>query len=504
MTTAERSTIDTTTDRRTITVENPSTLEAVGTIQVATPDEVQQAVDRARYAQIAWGALPVKERLTLMRAWQDRLWAHREEIIATIWKEAGKPYGAAFTECVGVDNQLSYYWATAAKTLRPKKRRSLIPFVMRGEVHYRPYGVVGVISAWNYPFFLPMIDSTAALAAGNAVVLKASEVTPFTSRLAVKLAHEAGIPRDVFQIVEGDGSTGKALVDGVDYVAFTGSTATGRKIAVQAAGRLIPYSLELGGKDPAIVLDDADMDMAASRVITGAWENAGQACLSIERVYVEAPVYDRFVAKVLDYARQFKFDNTQHAYMGTMINEAEINRAEAHLQDAVAKGATVLWGGKRRPDLGPRYFEPTVLTDVDHSMTIMRDETFGPMLPIMKVASVDEAIRLANDTTYGLGATVFSSNMARAKAVTLRLKAGETDINRFVMGIGTPAIPSGGMGDSGIGRRNGPEGLLKYTQMQAVMTDTMLAQQPGLNVLDKTTLATLMMLRRVRRILPFV
>lgn len=490
--------------KRTIDVYNPITGAVIGSITAASEADVQAAVERARVAQIAWGALDVRERARLMRTWQDKLWARREEIIETIWNEAGKPYGAAFTECVGVDNQLAYYTSHAHRILRPKKRRTLIPFVMRGEVVYKPYGVVGVISAWNYPYFLPMIDSTAALLAGNAVILKASEITPFTSRLAVSIAHEAGIPHDVFQVVEGDGLTGKAIVDHVDYVAFTGSTATGRKIAVQAAGRLIPYTLELGGKDPAIVMADADLDMAASRVITGAWENAGQACLSIERVYVEAPIYDAFVQKVLDYAKQFKFDASKHAYMGTMINQREMERSQEHLADAVAKGARVLWGGKPRPDLGPQFFEPTVLVDVDHSMTIMREETFGPMLPIMKVNSVDEAIRLANDTDYGLGATVYSTDFAKAREVCLRLNAGETNVNRFVMGIGTPDVPSGGMKQSGVGRRNGPEGLLKYTQTQAVMIDTMRAQKPGLNVLDPVTKATLLFLRRLRRVVPWV
>ncbi len=490
--------------KRTIDVYNPITGAVIGQITAADEADVQAAVERARVAQAAWGALDVRERARLMRTWQDKLWARREEIIDTIWNEAGKPYGAAFTECVGVDNQLAYYTSRAHRILRPKRRRALIPFVMRGEVVYKPYGVVGVISAWNYPYFLPMIDSTAALLAGNAVILKASEVTPFTSRLAVSIAHESGIPRDVFQIVEGDGQTGKALVDHVDYVAFTGSTATGRKIAVQAAGRLIPYTLELGGKDPAIVMADADLDMAASRVITGAWENAGQACLSIERVYVEAPIYDAFVQKVLDYAKQFKFDASKHAYMGTMINQRELERSKAHLEDAIAKGAKVLWGGKPRPDLGPQFFEPTVLVDVDHSMTIMREETFGPMLPIMKVKSVEEAIQLANDTDYGLGATVYSKDFAKAREVCLRLNAGETNVNRFVMGIATPDVPSGGMKQSGIGRRNGPEGLLKYTQMQAVMIDTLLAQRPGLNVLDPITKVTLLFLRQLRRVFPWV
>jgi len=490
--------------KRTIDVHNPITGAVIGTITAADAADVQAAAERARLAQIAWGALDVRERARLMRAFQDRLWARREEIIQTIWNEAGKPYGAAFTECVGVDNQLAYYTSRAHRILRPQKRRPTIPLVMRGEVHYKPYGVVGVISAWNYPYFLPMIDSTAALLAGNAVLLKPSEITPFTSHLAVSIAHEVGIPRDVFQVVDGDGQTGQALVDCVDYVAFTGSTATGRKIAVQAAGRLIPYTLELGGKDPAIVMADADLDMAAARVITGAWENAGQACLSIERVYVEAPIYDAFVEKVLHYAKQFKFDASKHAYMGTMINQRELQRSQEHLADAVAKGAKVLWGGKPRPDLGPQFFEPTVLVDVDHSMLIMREETFGPMLPIMKVANVEEAIQLANDTPYGLGATVYSTNLAKAREVCLRLNAGETNVNRFVMGIGTPDVPSGGMKQSGIGRRNGPEGLLKYTQAQAVMVDTLFGQRPSLNVLDPTTKLTLLLLRRLRRVFPFI
>jgi acyl-CoA reductase-like NAD-dependent aldehyde dehydrogenase len=494
----------TATATRAIDVRNPVTGEIVGTFPVMGHEEVRAAVERARLAQIPWGAMEPRQRMKLVNAWRQRLWDHQQELLNTIWKEIAKPYAAAFAEIMGVDNLLAYYSNIAHKTLKPRKRRSLIPLVLRGEVHYRPYGVVGVISPWNYPYLLPLFDVSAALIAGNAVVLKPSEVSPMSSTRAFELAHEAGIPHDLLQVVYGDGSTGSALIDYVDYVSFTGSTATGRKVAVQAAQRLIPYSLELGGKDPAIVLSDADLDMAAVRVITGAWENAGQACLSIERVYVEEPVYDAFLNKVQEYARQFKFGADINDYMGTMINEREVIRTEEHVRDAVEKGAKVVLGGKRRPDLGPRFFEPTVLVDVNHDMLVMQEETFGPLMPIMKVKNAEEAISLANDTSYGLGANVFSKNLRRAKEIAARLNAGESNINRFVQGIATPAVPSGGMRQSGIGRRNGPEGLLKYTQPQALMTDTLLAQKPDLNVLDRMTLFSLLTLRRIRRVLPFI
>jgi succinate-semialdehyde dehydrogenase / glutarate-semialdehyde dehydrogenase len=491
--------------RKTIDVLNPISMKSIGTIPVNTAEEVQKAVERARVAQIAWDALGVKGRNKLLSAWRELMWEKRQEIIEVIRNESGKVEGGAFTEVLVVDNICQYYYANAEKILKPQSRQPLFPVAQRAKVHYKPYGVVGIVSPWNYPFILPFVDSLPALYAGNAVIIKPSEVTPYSVEIGVRFMHEVGIPKDVIQFVHGDGSTGKALIDHVDYVAFTGSTATGRKVAMQAASRLIPYSLELGGKDASIVMSDVDLDMAATGVIKGAFENAGQACVSIERVYVDEKIYEPFLAKVLDYAKTINVGGGagMDVHMGTMINEPELKRTEEHIQDAVAKGAKVVFGGKRRPDLGPRFHEPTILVDVDHTMEVMREETFGPLLPIMKVKNMDEAVRLSNDSRYGLSASIFSRNLREAEELAEKINSGDVSINRAQIAMGTPGATMGGTGESGLGRRNGPEGLLKYTKQQSIITDTNLGQKPAITHFDEFTLNVYYVLRRVRKALPF-
>lgn len=489
-----------------LTVKNPVTSEHIGKIPVQTAEEVRQAVNRARQAQPAWEALGVKGRAKLLRAWGDLLWSRQQELIAIIRRETGKPDGGALLEAIGTDNVINYYYHNAPKFLKPESRQSLFPYIHRAKVHYKARGVVGIISPWNYPFFLPFMDLLPALFAGNTVVIKPSEITPYSVEFGVKLMHEVGIPQGVIQAVYGDGRTGSALVDYVDFVAFTGSTATGRKVAMRCAERLIPCTMELGGKDPSIVLNDANLDLTATGLLRGAFENAGQVCISVERVYVESGIYEPLIARMLHYAKQFNVGHGDglNVHMGSMTNLRELERTEAHIADAVQKGARVLWGGKRRPDLGELFFEPTILVDVTHDMDIMREETFGPILPIMRIESHDEAIRLANDTPYGLSASIFSTNLALAEKLALKIDSGDVSINRTQFAVGTPSLPTGGQRESGLGRRNGKEGLMKYVTSQAILIDNQLGQKPDLSLADPLSLKVMLFLRRIRRYITWI
>lgn len=494
------------TEREQIPVKNPVTSEIIGHIPVHTRQDVEDAVERARFAQKTWSALSVQTRAAMMRRWADLVWEQQNDVVRTIRRETGKTDGTAFSELIVMDVTVNYYFHNAARLLKPQTRRSLIPFVHKARLHYHPYGVVGVISPWNFPFHLPFVDTIPALIAGNTVVLKPSEITPYSSELGVELLYKAGVPRDVIQIVHGGGSTGSALVETADYIAFTGSTATGRKIAARAGERLIPCSMELGGKHPAVVLDDADIDTAASGLIQGAFENAGQFCMGIERAYVDDQIHDHLIDRVQHYLSQYTYGtgDGRTVHMGSLTNEREVERIEAHVQDALSKGATLIHGGKRRPDLGPLFFEPTVLTNVDHSMTVMQEETFAPMLPIMKVKGMEEAIRLANDSEYGLAASVWTKDLTKGELVATRLMYGDVTVNVSQMVIGTPALPSGGRRASGIGRRNGPEGLMRYVTSQSVVLNNGFAQEPTLTVVDDRTLLTVKILRAIRRFIGFI
>ncbi|MGJ3237323.1 MAG: succinic semialdehyde dehydrogenase [Anaerolineae bacterium] len=489
-----------------IDVFNPVTDERIGTIPVTNAEQVADAVERARFAQQAWVKLTVGERAHFIRRWLDLLWQRQSEGIRILRRENGKTDGGAFLEFITVDNVGQYYINHAADILKPQRRASLFPIVQWATVHRKAHGVVGIITPWNYPFALPFMDMLPALIAGNTVILKPSEITPFIAGWGVNLMVDAGIPRDVVQVVQGDGRTGQALLDGVDYVQFTGSARTGKLVAQRAVERLIPYSLELGGKDPAIVLNDADPEMTAIGLIQGAFENSGQMCISIERVYVEAGIYPQLIECLQHHARAIKqgAGDGMEVIVGSMTNQADLDRTRAHLDDAVKKGAQILVGGNPRPDLGPLFFEPTILVDVDHSMDIMRDETFGPVMPIMKVRDADEAIRLANDTEYGLSASIFSKNLKRAHELALRIDSGDVSVNRAQYATGTPSLPTGGQRMSGTGRRNGREGLLKYTAPQSILLDNMLGAEKSLQIATPFVMRMIKLLRLVRRYVPFV
>jgi succinate-semialdehyde dehydrogenase/glutarate-semialdehyde dehydrogenase len=489
----------------TITVTNPVTGEAIGQIPVTLPEGVADTVQRARRAQPAWAALTVQERGRLLNRWRELLWERQEEAIDILRRENGKTEASAMLEVAIVDSVAGYYIRNAPHILRTQNRQALFPFFQAARVYRKPHGVVGIITPWNYPLMLLFVDAFAALMAGNVVVAKPSEITPFIAEYGVKLLHEAGIPQDVMQLVHGDGSTGAALVEQVDYIQFTGSTRVGRMIGQRCAERLIPYSLELGGKDPAVVLADVDPKQVAVSLIQGAFENAGQACISIERVYVEDGVYDPLVEALQHYAPKITLGTGEDATVGSLTNENELRRTQEHIADALEKGATLLYGGNPRPDLGAFFHEPTILVNVDHTMAVMREESFGPIMPIMKVRDVDEAIQLANDTNYGLSATVYGKNLRYAEEVALRIDSGDVNINRPGFAFGTPSLPIGGQKDSGQGgRRNGAEGLLKYTASQSIMLDKMWVTEENLVIATPFANMALRAMRLLRKILPFL
>jgi len=448
---------------------NPATGEVVGTVPVHTAAEVDAAVARARIASQSWSHLSFEARGEELTAFRKALASHADELAELIHRENGKPLIEAYTEVMMALSHLSHAVGRAADAMAPRRVSSGVLANFRSTISYHPLGVIGVIGPWNYPLFTPMGSIAYALAAGNAVVFKPSELTPL---LAVKLAEIAAktfaLP-DLLQVVTGAGATGAALAkSAVDKVAFTGSAATGKRVMMAAAERLTPVLLELGGKDPMIVAEDADVEKAAEACVYGALTNAGQACISVERVYVADAVHDRFVEEVVKNVRALKIGGDD-GHLGAMTSSAQVTIVKDHLEDAIAKGAKVHTGG---PDaISGNYIQPTVLTNVDHTMKVMSDETFGPVIPIQRVASLDEAVRLANDTTYGLGSSVFGGKSIRA--IASRLRAGMTAINSVMAFSGIPSLPFGGIGDSGFGRIHGDEGIREFTRVKSTAEQMM-------------------------------
>jgi acyl-CoA reductase-like NAD-dependent aldehyde dehydrogenase len=491
-------------DREYLSVTNPISGNSIGKIPITTPEAVRAAFLRAKAAQPAWDARGTQARSKLILAWVDLLWEKQKDIIQTIRDEMGKTETSAFMEVGVIYNTTLYYLHHAPHLLRPQTRRSGVPVKHKARLYYKPYGVCGFITPWNYPLLNAWQDLIPALIAGNTALLKPSELTPFTSLRVVDMMYQAGIPQDVVQVLTGDGRTGAAVVEQADYIAFTGSTQTGRRIAMRAAERLIPVSLELGGKDPMIILKDANVDLAASGALAGALENSGQVCVSIERIYVERDIYDPFIERIQHYVQQMQIGagDGMDVHMGSMTSERELLRSEEHIADALAKGARVLFGGKRRPDLGPLFFEPTILVDVDHTMRVMQEETFGPLVPIMRVDNVQEAVRLANDSAYGLSAAIHSKDLKRAEQIATQIESGDVHINTTHWIFGTTALPMGGVKHSGMGRRNGPEGLMRFVRPQAILVDNQLLDRPKMVLLDNFTYRVVRMLLWLRRRFP--
>ncbi|MFD5201116.1 succinic semialdehyde dehydrogenase [Streptomyces sp. NPDC058375] len=455
-----------------VTTSAPYTGLPLADLPVSTPEEVEAAFARARVAQKSWAATPIAERKRILLRYHDLVLARRDEALDLMQAENGKTRRDAYLEVVDIGIVSRYYARNAAKYLSPRRRRGAIPLLTHTTELRHPKGVVTVISPWNYPLSMAASDTIAALMAGNAVVQKPDTQTALTALWSMDLMHEAGLPRDVWQMVIGRGSSiGTPLMDNADYMMFTGSTATGRQIASDAGKRLIGASLELGGKNPMIVLDDADIDKAAEGAVNACFPSAGQLCVSVERLYVAESIRDKFVSAFVARTRKLKI-GAAYDYsidVGSLTTPSQLKTVTEHVGDAVAKGATVLAGGTARPDLGPLFHEPTVLTDVTPDMTLYDHETFGPVVSIYTYRDTDEAVTLANATAYGLNASVWSRNGARGRAVAALVHAGTVNVNEaFAAAWGSIDAPMGGMGDSGLGRRHGADGILKYTEPQTV------------------------------------
>jgi acyl-CoA reductase-like NAD-dependent aldehyde dehydrogenase len=456
-----------------IPVENPATGEVIAHVADSSAERVAEMARRGRAAQPGWQAMGFDARVRVLRRMQKWIMDNADRIVATIVSETGKTYEDAYMAEINYAGGAIDYWAKNAESFLADERIHASTLAAKGKkmvVRYEPLGLVGVIGPWNYPLTNSFGDSLPALLAGNSVILKPSEITPLTSLLLAEGLAESGLPDGVFQVATGRGATGAALVDEVDMIMFTGSTETGKKVMARAAQTLTPVSLELGGKDPMIVLADADLERAANLAVYYSMLNAGQTCISIERVYVEEPVYDAFVQKVVDKVgalRQGASTGPATAEVGAMTFTKQLEVVEEHVRDALAKGARALTGGKRRAGDG-LFYEPTVLVDVDHTMKAMTEETFGPTLPIMKVADAEEALTLANDSPYGLGAAVLSGDRERGEQLARRMQAGAVCVNDALLNYVAVELPMGGWKASGMGTRHGAAGIRKYTKQQSL------------------------------------
>jgi succinate-semialdehyde dehydrogenase/glutarate-semialdehyde dehydrogenase len=456
---------------------DPATGEVIGRFEVTSPAELPRIVERSRRVQEEWAAQPLRARCALLRRLCDVLYARRDEITEVISRECGKPRFEALSAdlMVSLDTASHYAWHTP-RLLRPEAVAHHNPAVKAksGCIVYEPCGALGIISPWNYPLAIPMGVVIPAVAAGNAVVLKPSELTPWCGALVRELFEQAGFPADLVQVVQGGGDVGAALIAAKpDKVVFTGSVATGQRVAERCGALLIPCVLELGGKDAMIVMADADLEVASSAAVWGSFTNCGQACVSVERIYVEREVAERFTELCVQKTRKLKLGSglDPDTEVGPMIRASQADRVEDHLRDAVARGARVLVGGRRRPDLGPSFFEPAVVVDVDHSMRLMHEETFGPVLAIRAVSNGEEAVRLANDSPFGLSGSVWTRDRERGRKIAGRLKVGAVMINDVMSYFGICEAPHGGRGWSGWGRTHSRLGLMELVHVKYVDED---------------------------------
>ncbi|MET7637557.1 succinic semialdehyde dehydrogenase [Streptomyces sp. NPDC005438] len=486
---------------------SPVTGERLAELPESSPEDVATAFERARAAAPGWAALPVRRRAAVLLRFHDLLLSRQTEALDLIQLETGKTRLHAHEEIQAVVMAARHYGRKAPGYLRPRRHTGAIPTLTKITELRHPRGVVGQIAPWNYPLELSVGDALPALVAGNALVMKPDTETALTGLWARELMVEAGLPQDVWQVVIGDGPVvGPAVVERADYVSFTGSTATGRRVAQQAAARLVGCSLELGGKNAMIVLPDADLDKAVAGAIRGSFSSAGQLCISIERLYVHQDIADRFLERLVERTRALRLGGAL-AYgsdMGSLVSARQLENVTRHVQDAVDKGARVLTGGRPRPDVGPLFYEPTVLDGVEPSMTVCAEETFGPVVSVYRFTDTEEVIERANATPYGLNSSVWSGSSRRAHQVAARLRTGTVNINEgYASAYGSVRAPMGGMGDSGLGRRHGSEGILKYTESQTVAHQRLLPMAPSLGMDDAQYAAFLSRSLKAMKLLRF-
>jgi succinate-semialdehyde dehydrogenase / glutarate-semialdehyde dehydrogenase len=474
---------------------SPVTGEVIGELPTSTAADVEVGAQIAHRAQQDWAARPIEERAEVLLHFHDHLLDQRDYFVDLL-QAAGKDRLSAVLEVFHVALTARYYGRTARRYLRSERGEGVLPLVTRVERHYVPRGVVGVIGPWNYPLTMAISDGLAALVAGNAIMLKPDHQTPLVPLAAVELLRTAGLPADLWQVVHGRGPlVGRELIDVSDYVCFTGSTATGRIVAAQCAGRLIGCSLELGGKNPMVILDDADVEAAAEGAARASFSNAGQLCVSTERIYVAEPIFEQFAQAFVRRTEAIQIGNAADfgCDMGSLINHDQLARVSGHVEDARSKGATVLTGGRRRTDIGELCYEPTILTGVTPEMDCYADETFGPVVSVYPVANEAEAVARANDSDYGLNASVWTSNPARGRRVASKIKCGSVNVNEgFAATFGSIDAPMGGMKNSGLARRQGRDGIRRFVDVQSVATQSgvPLAPSHGLDAKSFTSVMT--------------
>lgn len=473
--------------RQMLTVKAPFTGAVLEAIPNCNAEDIAAAMTKARTTQEIWKKCSLAERAKIFIRLHDMLFDAKDEVLDLIQLENGKSRHHAMEEVIDGAIVARYYAHNAARHLGPHHRRGTIPFLTQTWEHHVPKGVVGIISPWNYPLALSISDAIPALMAGNAVISKPDVQATFTALWVAEIFERAGLPKDLFQVVTGDGRVvGPFLIDAVDFVTFTGSTATGRIVAQQCAKRLMGCALELGGKNAMLILPDADIDRAVQSAVQGAFSSAGQLCVSFERLYIHESIFDEFVKRFVTATKNLKLGSSfDFSYdVGTLTSQQQLERVTKHVLDALARGATVLAGGKPRPDIGPYFYEPTILSNVTSEMQLCSEETFGPVVAVYPFARVEEAVEQANAGPYGLNASIWTKNLKLARHLANQIEAGTVNINEaYAPSWSSVDAPMGGFKQSGLGRRHGREGILKYTESQTVSTQHLylLTKIPGVN-----------------------